>query len=90
MRPDCQRQGIGQSLVRAGLEEMKRRGANGCFLVGSADYYGRFGFRMSENCSLPGVPSEVFLSLTLAGVDPAGAVAFQPAFMIRREDASAG
>jgi putative acetyltransferase len=43
--PAFQRQGIGSALMRAGLEEMRRRGQPYIMLVGHPTYYPRFGFR---------------------------------------------
>ena len=42
--PEYQRQGIGTSLMRSALSELRERGAAGCVLVGDPAYYGRFGF----------------------------------------------
>ena len=35
VRPDRQREGIGRSLVEAGLERLRTRGARGCALIGN-------------------------------------------------------
>ena len=42
--PECQRQGIGARLIKAGLEAARERGAGVVFVVGEPDYYARFGF----------------------------------------------
>ena len=42
--PARQRSGIGQRLVRAGLENAKEFGAHGLLVLGDPAYYGRFGF----------------------------------------------
>lgn len=45
VRPESQRRGIGQELVRAGLEVISEQGAPVVFLEGDPGYYARFGFR---------------------------------------------
>ncbi len=44
VRPDVQRRGIGSALVRAGIEECRRRGAGLIVVLGHPGYYPRFGF----------------------------------------------
>jgi putative acetyltransferase len=79
--PDCQRQGIGQALVRAGLAELRALGAHGCVLLGDPAYYGRFGFAADARLRLPGVPPAFFQALRLDAATPAqGDVSFHPAF----------
>jgi len=43
--PDRQGRGIGSALVREALQEARRRDEVGVMLLGSPDYYPRFGFR---------------------------------------------
>jgi putative acetyltransferase len=43
--PDMQGQGIGGTLIRAGLEEARKAGWQSVFVLGEPAYYGRFGFR---------------------------------------------
>lgn len=45
VRPDRQRRGVGQALVRGALEDLRRLGHPLVFLEGSPDYYPRLGFR---------------------------------------------
>lgn len=80
VRPDRQRGGIGQALVRAGLDRLSALGAAGCLLVGDPAYYGRFGFRRADGLSIPGVPAEYFMVLPLGGGVPAGSVQIHRAF----------
>src|SRR3990172_2019973 len=40
--PECQKQGIGKSLIDEGLSLLKALGAKGCVLVGEPKYYERF------------------------------------------------
>lgn len=45
--PEAQGRGIGDALVRAGLEECRRAGWKAVFLLGNPAYYHRFGFELS-------------------------------------------
>jgi len=80
VRPDRQRKGVGQALMRTGLERIRERDARGCVLVGDPAFYGRFGFTARPELRLAGIPAEVFLALSFDGVFPSGAVQFHPAF----------
>ena len=42
--PEQQGQGIGDALIRAGLEELRAQGVAISFVLGHADYYPRFGY----------------------------------------------
>jgi putative acetyltransferase len=66
--PSRQRQGIGSSLVRAGLNEVRRLGFEAVVVLGHADYYPRFGFRTASSFGLVSeydVPDDVFMALEL-------------------------
>lgn len=78
--PTRQRTGIGSHLVEAGLAELRQRGARGVVLLGSPDYYGRFGFEHDPNLAYPGPPAQYFQRLVLAGPEPSGTVTYAPAF----------
>lgn len=78
--PEHQGCGIGSRLMRHGLEELRRRGAAGCVLVGEPAFYGRFGFVQAAPLLLPEVPPEYFQALAFQGPLPAASVAFDPAF----------
>jgi putative acetyltransferase len=78
--PECQRQGIGQALIREGLQQLKSSGAQGCVLVGDPDYYVRFGFRNIPQLTLPGVPPQNFLALPFGEHIPHGEVVFHEGF----------
>ena len=56
VRPDRQGQGIGQALIRAGLDRIRALGAQGCVLAGAPGYYGRFGFVADPRLQSPGIP----------------------------------
>ncbi|MBF2066102.1 MAG: N-acetyltransferase [Calothrix sp. C42_A2020_038] len=44
VEPELQGKGIGELLVRTGLQIIQEQGAKGCILVGDIGYYKRFGF----------------------------------------------
>ncbi|MHC4517541.1 MAG: GNAT family N-acetyltransferase [Planctomycetota bacterium] len=81
--PEFQGQGIGQSLVNAGLGALRTLGAEGCVLAGEPGFYGRFGFRSDPELTLDGVPQENFLSLTLGKHSATGKVTLHAAFSAR-------
>jgi putative acetyltransferase len=46
--PAHQRKGIGKALIARGLQTLKEQGETLVFVLGSHDYYGRFGFDLAE------------------------------------------
>ncbi|MBU1374544.1 MAG: N-acetyltransferase [Alphaproteobacteria bacterium] len=78
--PDRQRRGIGQALIREGLQRLRSLGAGGCVLLGAPAYYGRFGFENDPDLYNVGAPSRAFQRLSLDGSRPSGEVSFHPAF----------
>jgi len=78
--PLFQRRGIGQALVRTGLKRLRERGARGCVVLGSPEYYRRFGFAATSHMILPGAPPMCFMSLPFTGLDPRGEVTYHEAF----------
>jgi putative acetyltransferase len=80
VEPSRQRQGIGQALVRQGLQELRRLGAQGCVLVGDPAFYRHFGFQCHSSLKMEGVPPEVILCLPLTDRVPQGEVTHHPAF----------
>lgn len=80
VRPDRQGQGIGQALIRAGLDRIRALGAAGCVLAGAPGYYGRFGFTADPRLQSPGIPPQYFLALPFGAEVPGGTVTFHPAF----------
>ncbi|WP_380875537.1 GCN5 family N-acetyltransferase [Sphingomonas sp. DBB INV C78] len=80
VRPDRQGGGIGSALIRAGLDELRERGAAGCVLLGEPDYYRRFGFEQDAALRYEGAPAEYFMRLVLAGPAATGRVDYHPAF----------
>jgi putative acetyltransferase len=61
--PDCQRDGIGGALVRAGLDACRRAGHAIVFVLGHAAYYPRFGFE-------PAAPRGLFYADTSRDYTP--------------------
>ncbi len=80
VRPDLQRRGIGDALVRSGLKRLQSLGAGGCVLVGEPEYYERFGFKVNPQLRFAGVPPQYFLALPFRTPVPAGDVQYHAAF----------
>lgn len=80
VQPDRQRRGIGQALVRKGLEALHPLAARGCVLVGDARYYGRFGFAARPGLRMEGIAGAYVLALPFGGPVPAGPVQHHAAF----------
>lgn len=78
--PERHKQGIGSALMRVGLERLRALGSKGCVVVGSPNYYPRFGFANPPDMFEPDVPPEVFMAIRFAGEMPRGEVKFDAAF----------
>ncbi len=78
--PGLQKSGIGSALIKRGIADLRQRGARGIILLGSPDYYGRFGFEHDPELRYPGPPAEYFQRLVLEGAPPAGVVNYARAF----------
>ncbi|MCA0909882.1 GNAT family N-acetyltransferase [Qipengyuania gaetbuli] len=78
--PELHGQGIGSALVRRGIADIRAKGAKGIVLLGSPDYYGRFGFEHDPQLQYPGPPAEYFQRLVLDGPAATGVVRYVPAF----------
>ena len=82
--PALQNQGIGSSLVAAGLDECRRLALRGVVVVGHAAYYPRFGFQPASRLGLTceyDVPDDVFMALRLDDrAVPGGRVQYHAAF----------
>ena len=85
VHPDYQRRGIGSELIEASLDVMRSRNTRGCVLVGEPDFYGHFGFRRCSHVNWPGVPDEYVLCLPFSEEEPAGEIAYHPAFLVGDE-----
>ncbi|MBH5321201.1 GNAT family N-acetyltransferase [Aurantiacibacter sediminis] len=77
---DCQRKGLGSALIERGIADMRAAGARGIVLLGSTEYYPRFGFERDPKLQYPGPPAENFMRLILQGDVPAGTVSYAAAF----------
>ena len=88
--PECQRRGIGRSLIQEGISRLKDLGARGCCLVGHPEYYRRFGFQNIRGLVHEGVPEEVFFALSLDGHIPQGTVEFHVGFKADGQQEGAG
>lgn len=78
--PGRQRKGVGNALIRAGLDQLKALGAAGCVLLGDPNYYRRFGFASDPKLFDGNVPSAYFQRLVFTGPAPVGEVTYHPAF----------
>lgn len=65
--PEHQRQGIGERLVRAGLNALREQGERIVIVVGHPDYYPRFGFSTEKARVLESpFPAEAFMAIELS------------------------
>lgn len=78
--PELHHRGIGGALIKQGIADMNARGAKGIVLLGSNEYYPRFGFAQIPQLTFPGPPPEFFQALPLEGEIPSGKVKFAPSF----------
>ncbi len=78
--PERQGRGIGQALIRDGLEQLRSIDAGGCVVLGSPAYYGRFGFESDPALVYGDVAPGYFQRLIFKGPAPRGEVAFHPGF----------
>ena len=82
VHPDHQRQGVGSQMIMKGLAQLRVMNSEGCILLGSLDYYGRFGFLPSVELRVPGLPQEHLLILPFSDAVPTGIAAFDEAFEV--------
>lgn len=80
VRPDRQRQGIGQALIRTGLDQLRTMNAQGCVVLGDPVYYGRFGFVSDPYLRYGNVPPEYFQRLAFGNAVPKGEVSYHSGF----------
>ncbi len=80
MLPAYQLQGIGKALIEEELLRLREMNAQGCCLVGHADYYRKFGFNNMSSLALDRVLQDVFFALAFGESEPQGTVVFHEAF----------
>ncbi len=80
--PNHQNKGTGAALIRASIELLTARSANGIVLLGEPAYYERFGFSAAHSLSLPGAPASHFLCLPLRKGVADGVVTYHAAFSV--------
>ncbi|MHA6332200.1 GNAT family N-acetyltransferase [Qipengyuania sp. CAU 1752] len=78
--PSGQKSGIGSRLVEAGKTLLKERGASGIALVGSPEYYSRFGFSGDHEVTLSEELDPFLQILLLSGSMPSGTLRLAAAF----------
>ncbi|MAY19909.1 MAG: GNAT family N-acetyltransferase [Erythrobacteraceae bacterium] len=78
--PELQGRDIGGALIKRGIADLRQTGAKGVVLLGSPDYYARFGFAHEPQVTFPGPPPEYFQALVLDGDLPSGEVTYARAF----------
>jgi putative acetyltransferase len=86
VRPDFQKQGIGSSLVKEGLQKCRQLGYEHAAVLGHPEFYTKFGFTPSVTKGIEApfpVPEEVFMVIELqeGSLDSIrGKVKYPPAF----------
>ena len=78
--PQLHHRGVGGALIKRGIAEMREQGARGIVLLGSNEYYPRFGFEHFPELTFPGPPPEYFQALLLDGDLPSGTVEYARGF----------
>jgi putative acetyltransferase len=78
--PDHQLCGVGSRLMRDALGILRQQGAAGSVLLGEPKYYSRFGFQVDPNLTLPDVPPDYFLAISLDSSRPRGTGTYHESF----------
>lgn len=78
--PRRQRTGIGTKMITEGLRMLEERGARGVALIGSAEYYRRFGFIGDGRLEYGGLPDQLVQWLAFRSPPPGGELRFSKAF----------
>ena len=78
--PAHQKKGIGQALIREGLQRLQDMGAKGCVLLGDPQYYSRFGFECDPGLTYSPAPAAYFQRLVFVDPAPKGEVQYHNAF----------
>lgn len=84
--PQCQRKGIGSTLVRVGLERCRQLGFGAVVVLGHTSFYPRFGFKPSSSfcigCEYE-VPEDLFMVIELQSgylIGRSGTIKYHEAF----------
>ena len=83
VRPLSQRQGLGSTLIRAGLKRCREVGIEAVVVLGHPSYYPRFGFSAAlAECLIAPYSGPAFMALELVPdcLASGGAVHYPPAF----------
>jgi putative acetyltransferase len=81
VKPVLQRQGIGRTLIGAGLGRLQMLQAKGCVLIGDPRYYGQFGFQGDGRLQHGGLDPALVQWVAFTGQPvPSGTLGFAPAF----------
>ncbi|WP_282949795.1 MULTISPECIES: N-acetyltransferase [unclassified Sphingopyxis] len=82
--PDYQRQGIGDALIRAALDDLRKQGVQISFVLGHASYYPRFGYspHLAERFASPFAGPHFMAMMLDSGADwpQCGRANYAPAF----------
>jgi putative acetyltransferase len=78
--PESQSRGIGQSLIRHGLDQLRQMGAKGCVLIGDPAYYSRFGFIAGPAVSYGSIPPEYVQRLAFGEGIASGEIVYHAGF----------
>jgi putative acetyltransferase len=78
--PDQQRKGVGQLLIRDGLDRLQSMKAAGCVVFGDPSYYSRFGFEHDPLLFYTDAPPGYFQRLALKDAPPTGEVTYHFSF----------
>ncbi|MDH4987984.1 N-acetyltransferase [Aminobacter anthyllidis] len=78
--PESQGRGIGQSLIRHGLDVLRQMGAKGCVLIGDPAYYSRFGFVADPGVSYGNIPPQYVQRLAFGQHIPSGEILYHAGF----------
>ena len=80
VEPDRQRSGIGRSLVFAGFDVLRQRGATGVALIGNPQIYRRYGFESDGLLTYRDLETRLIQRIVFAGEAPQGKLRFADAF----------
>lgn len=80
--PQQQRRGVGKTLIKDGLDAIRRLGAEGCILVGDPVYYLALGFVHIPTLTMEGIPPQNVMCWPMTERPPTGVVTHHDAFLV--------